>query len=128
MIANFGPAIQVKHLTLDADSIADICDGLTADRIVIVCKDTEVSVLDGVFKQLGLEDHLQALVTLSELQNWYRICLGPAHRESLGTTLLRDLIREFSNEFPSLDGLAGFMKKRGYQSIALSKSWAVAGE
>lgn len=28
MVANFEPAIQVKHLTLDADAIADICDGL----------------------------------------------------------------------------------------------------
>jgi len=40
MVANFGPVIQVKHLTLDKDAVADICDGLTADRIVIVCKDS----------------------------------------------------------------------------------------
>lgn len=128
MIANFGPAIQVKHLTLDADAIADICDGLTADRIVIVCKDTEVSVVDAVIKQLGLADRLQGLVTFSDLQNWYRICLGPAHRKTLGVSLLADFIREFSNEFPSLEGLPGFLKKRHYESFSLSKGWAVTGD
>ncbi len=126
MVANFGPAIQVKHLTLDADAIADICDGLTADRIVIVCKDTEVSIVDAVIKQLGLSDRLQGLVTFSDLKNWYRICLSRSHRKTLGTTLLQDFIREFTNEFPSLDGLEGFMSGRKYQAIKLSKEWAIA--
>lgn len=125
MVANFGPAIQVKHLTLDADAIADICDGLTADRIVIVCKDTEVSIVDAVIKQLGLSDRLQGLVTFGNLKNWYRICLSPAYRKTLGTTLLQDFIREFSNEFPSLDGLEGFITKRSYHAVKLSKDWLV---
>lgn len=125
MVANFGPAIQVKHLTLDADAIADICDGLTADRIVIVCKDTEVKVLDAVIKQLGLSERLQGLVTFSDLQSWYRICLNPEHRKTLGESLLKDFICEFSNEFPSLDGLEGFMTKRKYQIVKLSKDWDV---
>jgi hypothetical protein len=126
MVANFGPAIQVKHLTLDVDAIADICDGLTADRIVIVCKDTEVQVVDAVIMQLGLSDRLQGLVTFSDLQAWYRICLSPEHRETLGESLLKDFIREFSNEFPSLDGLEGFMSGRNYQTVRLSNDWAVA--
>ena len=71
---------------------------------------------------------VKGFVTFSDLQNWYRICLGSAHRKTLGASLLIDFIREFSNEFPSLDGLAGFLKKRGYHSIALSKDWAVAGD
>ena len=33
--------------------------------------------------------------------------------------------REFTNEFPSLDGLEGFMTKRKYQAVQLSKEWAV---
>lgn len=126
MVANFGPAIQVKHLTLDADAIADICDGLTADRIVIVCKDTEVKVVDAVIKQLGLSDRLQGLVTFSDLQTWYRICLSREHRMTLGESLLKDFIREFSSEFPSLDGLEGFMSDRKYQTVKLSKDWTVA--
>ena len=126
IVANFGPAIQVKHLTLDADGIADICEGLTADRIVIVCKDTEVRIVDAVIKQLGFSDRLQGLVTFSDLKNWYRICLSKSHRKTLGTTLLQDFIREFTNEFPSLDGLAGFMSKRKYQTIKLPKDWSIA--
>lgn len=125
MVANFGPAIQVKHLTLDADAIGDICDGLTADRIVIVCKDTEVKIVDAVIQQLGLGDRLQGLVTFNDLQNWYRICLSVAHRKTLGVSLLKDFIREFSNEFPSLDGLEGFMTERGYQTMKLSKDWVI---
>jgi type II restriction enzyme len=125
MVANFGPAIQVKHLTLDADAIADICDGLTADRIVIVCKETEVTVVDAVIKQLGLSDRLQGLVTFSELKEWYKICLNQEHRETLGESLLQDFIREFSSEFPSLDGLEGFMSERKYQGIELSRDWAI---
>ena len=126
MVANFGPAIQVKHLTLDADAIADICEGLTADRIVIVCKDTEVKVVDAVIKQLDLSDRLQGLVTFSDLQAWYKICLCQQHRKTLGESLLRDFIREFSSEFPSLDGLEGFMSGRKYQAVKLSKDWTVA--
>jgi hypothetical protein len=125
-VANFGPAIQVKHLTLDADAIADICDGLTADRIVIVCKDTEVKVVDAVIKQLGLSDRLQDLVTFGDLQAWYKVCLSPQNRDTLGKSLLKDFIREFSNEFPSLDGLENFMTGRKYQTVKLSKNWTVS--
>jgi len=125
MVANFGPAIQVKHLTLDADAIADICDGLTADRVVIVCRDADVKVLDAIIKQIGLSDRLQGVVTFSDLRTWYGICLSQEHRKTLGESLLKDLIREFSNEFPSLDGLEGFMSERQYQSVKLSKSWSV---
>ena len=99
---------------------------LTADRIVIVCKDTEVTIVDAVIKQLGLSDRLQGLVTFSDLKNWYRICLSESHRKTLGTTLLQDFIREFTDEFPSLDGLEGFMSKRKYHTVKLSKEWAVA--
>ena len=98
MVANFGPAIQVKHLTLDADAIADICDGLTADRIVIVCKDTEVKIVDAVIKQLGLSDRLQGLVTFSDLQTWYKVCLRPQDRKTLGESLLKDFIHSRTHE------------------------------
>jgi len=128
MVANFGPAIQVKHLTLDAEAIGDICEGLTADRIVIVCKDTEVSIVDAVIKQLGLSERLQGLVTFNNLKNWYAICLSKVHRNTLGVKLLEDFIQEFTNEFPSLDGLEGFLAERQYQSLILSQDWAVIAE
>lgn len=125
---DFGPAIQVKHLTLDADAIGDICDGLTADRIIIVCKETEVTVLDTVIRQLGLEGRLQALITFRDLENWYRTCLNKTHRKTLGASLLTDFIREFSNEFPSLDGLPDFLNERGYARLPLAGDWQIARE
>lgn len=125
MIANFGPAIQVKHITLNHKAMADICDGITADRIVIVCKDAEASTVDAFMKQLGMEERLQAVITLSDLQRWYRICFSPAHRDTLGTLLLKNFIREFVEEFPSLDGMPKFIKKRSYGSLVLSETWAV---
>ena len=125
MVANFGPAIQVKHLTLNADAIAEICERLSADRIVIVCKDTEVKVIDTVITQLGLSEKLQGLVTFSDLQTWYRICLSHENRTTLGESLLKDFIREFSDEFPSIDGIEGFMSGREYHSVALSHDWSI---
>jgi type II restriction enzyme len=125
MIANFGPAIQVKHLTLDSDAISDICDGITADRIVIVCKESEVTIVDAVVKQLGLADRLQALITFNDLKNWYGVCLGQKYRDNLGKSLLADFVREFSNEFPSLAGLAPFLKDRGYSKISLTGEWTI---
>lgn len=128
MVANFGPAIQVKHLTLDADAIGDICDGLTADRIIIVCKHTEVTVLDAVITQLGLQDRLQALITFQDLENWYRTCLNRTYRATLGASLLADFIREFSNEFPSLAEMPAFLAERGYGRVVLSRDWQIAPE
>jgi type II restriction enzyme len=126
MIANFGPAIQVKHLTLDVDAIADICDGLSADRIVIVCKDVEAATVDAFVTQMGLRDRLQGIVKFSDLENWYKICLSTTYQNTLGKTLLTDFINEFTNEFPSFDGLADFMKKNSYSSMKLSQQWVVS--
>jgi hypothetical protein len=126
MIANFGPAIQVKHLTLDSEAISDICEGLAADRIVIVCKDTEVRIVDAVVKQLGLSERLQGVVTFGDLQSWYDTCLSRDYAATLGKSLLQDFIREFTSEFPSLDGLETFMNSRKYGAVKLSGSWSVA--
>lgn len=129
MIANFGLAIQVKHLTLDLEAINDICEGLDAERVVIVCKDTEVTVVDAVIKQLGLSDRLQGVVTFSDLTAWYSMCLSEPHQESLGAMLIADFVREFTNEFPSLDGsLDAFMEERKYRDIHMPEEWSVAIE
>jgi len=125
MIANFGPAIQVKHLTLDADAIADICDGIDANRIVIVCKDAERSSIEMMVNQLAMNERLQGIVTFDDLLRWYRVCLSKAFRDKLGTTLLQDFIREFTEEFPSSDGLIGFVESRGYHRIKMTSNWVV---
>ncbi|MDR9403035.1 MAG: HaeII family restriction endonuclease, partial [Halothece sp. Uz-M2-17] len=39
MWCNFGPAVQVKHLTLTEELAGDVASTVSSDRIVIVCKD-----------------------------------------------------------------------------------------
>lgn len=41
MYSNWGPAIQIKHLTLDVKLAENIVSGVSSDKIVIVCKDAE---------------------------------------------------------------------------------------
>ena len=52
--------------------------------------------------------------------------LNRKNQKTLGASLLKDFIREFSNEFPALDGLEDFMSGRKYQSVKLSEDWTVA--
>ena len=37
MYSNWGPAIQIKHLTLDEELAKSIVEGVTSDKIIIVC-------------------------------------------------------------------------------------------
>lgn len=73
--ANFGPAIQVKHLTLTGDLAEDICDEVTANRIVIVCKDCEQDTIERFCHQLGLDNRIQGIITQNHLIAWYEAAL-----------------------------------------------------
>ncbi len=53
MWANFGVAIQIKHISLTHKVIEDISSAISADRIIIVCKESEKDVLVSVLKQFG---------------------------------------------------------------------------
>ena len=41
MWANFGMAIQIKHLSLTEELAENIVSSVSSDRIVIVCKESE---------------------------------------------------------------------------------------
>ena len=69
MISNFGPAIQVKHLTLKEDLAEDIVEGIAAERIVVVCTQAEQNVINRIMKQVGLAEKIQGFVTLDDLNN-----------------------------------------------------------
>ena len=51
MWANFGIAIQVKHLTLDPSMAQSITDQVESDRILIVCRDFGAEVIRTVATQ-----------------------------------------------------------------------------
>lgn len=123
--ANFGPAIQVKHLTLTPELMEDIVDSVTADRIVIVCLDTERESIESLLLQVGWGDKIQGIITINDLDDWYKLCLSKKYRDNLGKNLLKDVRREFDCEFPSSKGIKPFVESRGYDKIVLPSDWQI---
>ena len=123
MWANFGPAIQVKHLTLTPEMTEDITDSVTADRIVIVCLNAEKKAIEGLLRQVGWSERIRGIVTVDDLDDWYATCLNKKYRSNLGKNLLKDVEREFASEFPSSEKITPFMKERGYDKIVMPASW-----
>jgi type II restriction enzyme len=126
MWANFGAAIQVKHLTLTPEIAEGISDGITADRIIVVCFDSEKKLIETLLAQVGMGGRIQAIITISDLDEWYELCLGKKYRKELGGTLLADLGREFEAEFPSSEAIKPFLKERKYDKIAVPEGWEAA--
>jgi type II restriction enzyme len=123
--ANFGPAIQVKHLTLTPELVEDIADNITADRIVIACVDSEREAIETLLKQVGWSERIQGIITISDLDDWYKLCLSKKYRTTLGAKLLQDVSREFAAEFPSSKEIVPFMAKRGYDKIVMPSDWQI---
>ena len=123
MWTNFGPAIQVKHLTLTTELVEDIVENITADKIVIACLDTEREAIESLLRQVGWSERIQGIITINDLDDWYKLCLSKKYRGSLGVNLLRDVQREFEAEFPSSKEIGPFMAKRGYDKIVLPSDW-----
>lgn len=46
MFTNFGIAVQIKHMSLTEELAEDVTDSVTADDIVIVCKDAEEKLMN----------------------------------------------------------------------------------
>ncbi|HID62126.1 MAG TPA: HaeII family restriction endonuclease [Anaerolineae bacterium] len=122
MWANFGPAIQVKHLNLTEDLTGEICDTITTDRIVIVCKDFEREQIERVCRQLGLSRRIQDIITQNDLIEWYDTALRGKFAAELGADLSKSLLVEFQSEFPFSKTYGDFYKRRGYASIRPSNS------
>lgn len=125
MWANFGAAIQVKHLSLTPEVAEEIADSITAERIVIVCLDAEKEQIKNILKQVGWGEKIQGIITLNDLDKWYQLCLSKKYKNKLGGTLLKDLLREFEAEFPSSEEIVPFLKDRGYDKIGLPKEWQI---
>jgi type II restriction enzyme len=123
--ANFGPAIQVKHLTLTVELVEEIADNIVADRIVIVCVDSEKAAIETLLKQVGWGERIQGIITINDLDAWYKLCLSEKHRKNLGANILGDVRREFDAEFPSSTEILPFLRERGYDKIKMPKDWEV---
>ncbi|MEI7686050.1 MAG: HaeII family restriction endonuclease [Planctomycetota bacterium] len=126
--ANFGPAIQVKHVSLDAAIAPPIVESVSAEHMVIVCLDADKQVIEVVLKQLGLDSKVRGIITKADLQRWYGLALGPKHLDDMAAPLFKALLTEFDDEFPLANPAAidALVKERGYDALTLDGDWSVA--
>jgi len=126
MWANFGLAIQIKHLSLTEELAENIVSSVSADRIVIVCKDTEEKIIISILNQMGWKSRIQSIVTESDLLTWYEKALRGKFAQSIGDTVLKKLTDEIKVEFPATDNIEflKFQQKRGYDKLN-DKYWAL---
>jgi len=117
MYSNWGPAIQIKHLSLDEELASSIVNSVASDKIVIVCKDAEKNVIVSLLTQIGWKNRIQSVVTESNLVGWYEKALRGTYSEILGDELLDCLCEEIAEEFPSVDDTPAILKERHYELI-----------
>lgn len=127
MWANFGPAIQVKHLTLDEHAVREIVDQVESDHIVIVCRDVDASIIKTVINQIGWGKRVRGIIKESQLIEWYELCLRGKFASLLSPILMRLLIESFEFEFPEASNQANriteFCQERNYTEIQPSELW-----
>ncbi len=123
MWANFGVAVQVKHLTLNEENTNKITNQIESDSIVIVCKDAEAKVIETVLKQIDYGARVRGIVKESDLVKWYEKCLRGKFSEKLADTLLDRLLNGFEAEFPFSTTLAEFLEERNYNNLGVPEFW-----
>ena len=124
MWANFGLAIQIKHLSLTEELAENIVSSVSADRIVIVCKDTEQKIIVSLLNQMGWKSKIQGIVTESDLLRWYEKALRGKFADVVGDAVLKKLSDEIQVEFPTTDKkeFLQFIEKRGYHTL-IDENW-----
>lgn len=127
MWANFGMAIQIKHLSLTEELAENIVTSVSADRIVIVCKDSEEKIILSLLNQIGWKARIQSIITESDLINWYEKALRGNYATEIGDKILTNLRNEILVEFPTTDNkdLHEFKIARGYDKAKLTGLWEV---
>jgi HaeII restriction endonuclease len=119
MWANFGMAIQIKHLSLTEYLAESIVSSVSSDRIVIVCKDTEQKIIVSLLNQIGWKAKIQSIVTETDLIEWYEKSLRGKFSNIIGDKVMKNIIEEIQVEFPATDNkeLLNFMQVRGYTDL-----------
>lgn len=125
MWANFGMAIQIKHLSLTEELAENIVSSVSSDRIVIVCKDSEEKLIVSLLTQIGWKSKIQSIVTENDLMLWYEKALRGTFAEEIGDKVLSTLYDEILLEFPATnsDDFNDFKHDREYDSVVLNDIW-----
>lgn len=122
MYSNWGPAIQIKHLSLDEELAHEIVTNISSDRIVIVCKDAEKGIILSLLTQIGWRSRIQSIVTETDLVKWYDIALRGKYSDITGKELLNRIRTELVKEFPSINNTPAMIADRHYEKIS-STDW-----
>lgn len=117
MYANWGIAIQIKHLSLDITLAQEIISHIHSDKIVIVCKDAEKDVIYSLLAQIGWNDRIQSIITENDLIAWYEKAMRGQYANLLGDTLLQTLNCAIMEEFPSVQSLPHILLDRHYERL-----------
>ena len=119
IFANFGAVVQVKHLNLSEDMAEEITDTITANKIVIICKNAEAKIISSLLTQIGWRARIQSIITIEELSDWYDRALTRKHHLLLGNELLENIREQIQLEFPSIGNsdFDEFIKSRGYYQL-----------
>ncbi|MDR2762488.1 MAG: HaeII family restriction endonuclease [Planctomycetaceae bacterium] len=127
MWANFGPAVQVKHLSLRTEQMVDICNGVRADQLVVVCKTAEAETIQLMIEQLGLAEKLRGIITKNDLDIWYAKCFQEQYRETIGRGVIDSITEEMKLEFPLSvsESFEKFFTDRNYATNILVDDWTV---
>lgn len=125
MYSNWGPAIQIKHLSLNEELAESIVTSIASDRIVIICKDAEKGVILSLLNQIGWRSRIQSIVTEADLITWYNKALRGKYSTELGDLLLSKMKEELILEFPSIDEVPDIISKRHYELVK-NAYWTVS--
>jgi type II restriction enzyme len=125
MWANFGMAIQIKHLSLTEELAENIVSSISADRIVIVCKDSEEKLIVSLLTKIGWKSKIQSIITETDLIEWYEKALRGHFAQEIGDDVLSTLRHEIVTEFPATDNnlFNDFLHTRGYDTASLTGIW-----
>lgn len=125
MWANFGLAIQIKHLSLSEELAENIVSSISADRIVIVCKDSEEKLIVSLLSQIGWKSKIQSIITEKDLILWYEKALRGKYSSEIGKRLLSILHDEILLEFPVTNNkdFLEFKQLRGYDTNMPNEIW-----
>ena len=124
MWANFGLAIQIKHISLNEKVASNIVGSVSADRIVIVCKTVEQKIILSLLNQIGWKSKIQAIITEDDLIIWYEKAMRGKFANELGDKILNIISSEIELEFPVTSGkdFEDFYEDRKYHKLK-DKSW-----
>ncbi len=125
MWANFGPVIQVKHMSLNPKLAKDIVDQVESDNIIVVCTVVEKETIETVLKQTSWMRRVRDIVTQEKLAEWYTRCLRGKHSALLAQKLLDRLSTELKREFSQAAGVVDFINERNYMDVPSPALWNV---